>query len=141
MKPSNRFVAGFIGSPTMNFLEDAVIKKEDDKLLVKTDSLRILIPDEKKNSLMPYLGKAVTLGIRPEDLSESNSLEDNRSFKALVEVVQPVGNQIFIDAKVGSHNMLAAVSPQSLVKPRQEIILKARVENLHFFDPESQEAI
>ncbi|MBW1732120.1 MAG: hypothetical protein JRH08_17225 [Deltaproteobacteria bacterium] len=125
----------------MNFLEDAVIKKEDDKLLVKTDSLRILIPDEKKNSLMPYLGKAVTLGIRPEDLSESDSLEDNRSFKALVEVVQPVGNQIFIDAKVGSHNMLADVSPQSLVKPRQEIILKARVENLHFFDPETQEAI
>ena len=61
--------------------------------------------------------------------------------KAKVEVVQPVGSQIYLDVKVGDHALLASVDAQARVKARQEIILKAQLENLHFFDPVSEKAI
>jgi ABC-type sugar transport system ATPase subunit len=58
-----------------------------------------------------------------------------------VSVVQPVGNQIYLDVTIGDHDLIASVSAQTHVRSRQEIILKARLENLHFFDPVSEKAI
>ncbi len=141
MRPVNRFVAGFIGSPTMNFIEGARVVKEGETLYVEAKGLRLRAPSGKRDALQAYVGKTVTLGIRPEDLSETETPESPDTFTAYVEVVQPVGNQIYVDVKVGDRDLLASISPQSRVKSKQNILLRARLENLHFFDPDTEEAI
>jgi multiple sugar transport system ATP-binding protein len=140
MHPVNRFVASFIGSPTMNFLDVRVVK-EGEGYHVESKGFSLPVPEEKKRAMAPYAGKGVILGIRPEDLSEGGDIRDKGVLKAHVEVVQPVGNQIYIDVKVGAHNLLAAVPPQSFVRAMEEIALNPRLGNLHFFDPDSGLAI
>ncbi|MBW1781004.1 MAG: sn-glycerol-3-phosphate ABC transporter ATP-binding protein UgpC [Deltaproteobacteria bacterium] len=139
-KPVNRFVASFIGSPTMNFIR-ARIQGTADALNVTSGGLTLPILPERAASLAPYTGKEVMLGIRPDDLSAAGSMEEEGTMKASVSVVQPVGNQIYLDVTIGDHDLIASVSAQTHVRSRQEIILKARLENLHFFDPVSEKAI
>ncbi len=141
MHPKNRFVAGFIGSPTMNFIPGARIEKIENTFYVAAAGFRLPIPPDRTNALIPYLGRDIVLGIRPEDLSEGSDANAPVTIRAFVEVVQPVGNQIYIDVKVGNQNLLAAISPQSTVKVKENILLRARLENLHFFDPETEEAL
>lgn len=139
-RPANRFVASFIGSPTMNFLP-AHIVGDPESPLIRSGGLGLPVPMEKAALLRPYLDKEIILGIRPEDLSASESLEEKGAMNARVVVVQPVGSQIFLDVKVGDHDLLASVSAQTRTRPRQDIVLKARLENLHFFDPVTEKAI
>jgi len=139
-KPVNRFVASFIGSPTMNFIR-AHIRGTGDALAVTGRGLTLPILSEKASVLAPYMDKEVILGIRPDDLSAAGSMEEKGAMKAAVSVVQPVGNQIYLDVTIGRHNLIASVSAQTRVRSRQKIILKARLENLHFFDPVSEKAI
>ena len=140
MHPVNRFVASFIGSPTMNFLDVHVVK-EGEGYHVESKGFSLPVSEEKKRAIAPYEGKEVILGVRPEDLSEGGENRGAGTLKAHVEVVQPVGNQIYVDVKVGAHNLLAAVPPQSLVKTMEEIALNPRLGNLHYFDPKSELAI
>jgi len=139
-KPVNRFVASFIGSPTMNFIP-ARIEGDGDALNVSSRGLTLPVPPEKATALVSYKGKEVTLGIRPDDLSAADSMDERGTMKASVSVVQPVGNQIYLDVTIGDNDLIASVSAQTRVTPRQEIILKARLGNLHFFDPVSDKAI
>jgi multiple sugar transport system ATP-binding protein len=139
-RPANRFVASFIGSPTMNFLTVRISRREK-ALTVESEGLSLPVPMEKTGALTPYVEKEVILGVRPDDLSAAQSLEEKGTMKAVVLVVQPVGSQIYLDVKAGSHNILASVDARTQVKPHQDIILKANLENLHFFDPETDSAI
>jgi multiple sugar transport system ATP-binding protein len=139
-RPANRFVASFIGSPTMNFLPSN-IDGSVDHLTGFSQGLKLPIPRDKTGSLTSYTQKEVLLGIRPDDLSATGTLEEPGTLKATVLVVQPVGSQIYLDVKVGNHNLLASVDAQTQVKPHQEIILKVNLKNLYFFDPETGLAI
>jgi multiple sugar transport system ATP-binding protein len=138
--PANRFVASFIGSPTMNFIPARVTATRED-LFVTSSGLNLPIPPEKKNALTAYRDKEVILGIRPDDLSKSKNAEEKGTMTAGVLVVQPVGSQIYLEVKVGENDMIASVDAQTQVKAHTEIILKARLENLHFFDPTTGKAI
>ncbi len=139
-RPANRFVASFIGSPTMNFIL-AHISRKGESLMVESRGLSLPVPEEKTRVLTPYVDKKCILGIRPDDLPAAESLEEKGTMKAVVLVVQPVGSQIYLDVKVGDHNLLASVDARTQVKPRQEIILKSNLENFHFFDPETESAL
>ena len=139
-RPANRFVASFIGSPTMNFVLGRITGTSAE-LMVESDGVNLPVPPEKVSALTPYRNKDVLLGIRPEDLSATHAIEEKGAMKAAVVVVQPVGSQIFLDVKIGGNDLLASVDAQTRVKPRQEIVLKARLENLHFFDPRTESAI
>lgn len=139
-RPANRFVAGFIGSPTMNFIR-ARIENTNEGLIVKSEGLILPILPEKEAALAPYNEKEVVLGIRPDHLSEAKSLGEKGTMEATVLVVQPVGNRIYLDVEVGGHGLLASVNAQSQVKSRQKFVLKAQLDNLLFFDPDSEKAI
>ena len=139
-QPANRFVASFIGSPTMNFIP-VHISGSDGNWKVQSEGLSLPVPTGKKPALISYAGKEVVLGVRPEDLSAADSLEEKGTLQAVVLVVQPVGSHIFLDVTVGGHNLLASVDARTRAKPHQEITLKANLENLHFFDPETELAI
>jgi multiple sugar transport system ATP-binding protein len=139
-KPRNRFVAGFIGSPAMNFLDCTVVG--DGELAVESPGLRVSVPPAQKTALERYRGKAVTLGVRPEDLREATA-EDPKNYRidAVVEVVEPLGNEILLDVKVGRHPLVARVPPTSRVRLHEQIPLTLNRERLHFFDTQTEQAI
>ncbi|MBW2094599.1 MAG: sn-glycerol-3-phosphate ABC transporter ATP-binding protein UgpC [Deltaproteobacteria bacterium] len=138
--PTNRFVASFIGSPTMNFVR-AHIEGRGNNLVVASTGLELPVPEKKVKALSAYRNREVILGIRPDDLSATGTPGEKGALRADVVVVQPVGSQIYLEVKVGGHSLIASVNAQTRTRPRREIILKTRLENLHFFDPATEKAI
>jgi multiple sugar transport system ATP-binding protein len=139
--PANRFVAGFIGSPAMNF---AAVKlaEQDGALFAVGDSIRLKLPRERAKRLSSHVGQRVTLGIRPEDLRVgSNDSAAGLSFPAIVEVIERLGSQILLDVKVGATSMVAAVEPAVKASVREELHLAFDADRLHFFDDGSGNAI
>jgi multiple sugar transport system ATP-binding protein len=137
-RPANKFVAGFIGSPAMNFAE-AVITEDAGQLTVSNPGLRIPVSPARAERLRPYKGQSVTIGVRPEDLQIAT---DARSgFDALVEVVEPLGSEILLDVKVGPHVMVARVDPTVRAKVHENIRLNVHPDRLHFFDMKTEAAI
>jgi multiple sugar transport system ATP-binding protein len=139
--PANRFVAGFIGSPAMNF---AGVRVRDANGELKADNagFDIDIPAEIGSRLRPYAGRDVTIGIRPEDLQVANgSHPPGLCFDALVEVVERLGPEILLDLQVGEQTMVAAVEPTVRAKRGDKIRFALRPERLHFFDTASEAAI
>jgi multiple sugar transport system ATP-binding protein len=139
--PANRFVAGFIGSPAMNF---AGVRVRDANGGLKADNagFDIDIPAEIGARLRPYAGRDVTIGIRPEDLQVANgSHPPGLCFDAMVEVVEQLGPEILLDLQVGEQTMVAAVEPTVRAKRGDKIRFALRPERLHFFDTTSEAAI
>jgi multiple sugar transport system ATP-binding protein len=139
--PANRFVAGFIGSPAMNF---AGVRVRDSNGGLKADNagFDIDIPADIGSRLRPYAGRDVTIGIRPEDLQVANgSHPPGLCFDALVEVVERLGPEILLDLQVGEQTMVAAVEPTVRAKRGDKIRFALRPERLHFFDTASEAAI
>jgi multiple sugar transport system ATP-binding protein len=140
-RPENQFVAGFIGSPAMNFVPCSVTGK-DGNLFFTTQGLSLPVPAAKAKALAAYKDKPVTLGIRPEDMHESSAQDPAPSiFDAKVEVVEPIGHEIYLDVMVGNNEIVARVSPDMPVKVGQTVKLAAVVEKLHAFDPQTERAI
>jgi len=138
--PVNKFVAGFIGSPTMNFIE-AKLVASNSKLFVEADGMRLIVPEEKARHLQGYVNQKVTLGIRPQDLSKASSPIEGETFKAHVEIIEPIGNEIYLDVKAGRDSLIASVDPKTKVTPHEEILLQANRENLHLFDIGDEKAL
>jgi multiple sugar transport system ATP-binding protein len=140
-KPRNKFVAGFIGSPAMNFI-DTTIAEAGGALYAETAGMRVRIPADRAPRLGRYKGQAVTLGIRPEDLREAaGSDPQDLAFEALVEVVEPLGSEILLDTKVGTQTIVARVEPTVRTKHHQKIRLAFIPDRIHFFDNRTEEAI
>jgi multiple sugar transport system ATP-binding protein len=140
-KPVNRFVAGFIGSPAMNFAA-VNLAEQDGALFAVGDSIRLELPPASAKRLQSHVGQRVTLGIRPEDLRVgSNNGADGLSFPAIVEVIEQLGSQILLDVKVGAISMVAAVEPAVKASVREKLHLAFDAEQLHFFDDISGNAI
>ena len=140
-KPANRFVAGFIGSPAMNFAA-VDLAEQDGALFAVGDNIRLELPPARAKRLQSHVGQRVTLGIRPEDLRvDSNNGADGLSFPAIVEVIEQLGSQILLDVKVGDVSMVAAVEPAVKASVREKLHLAVDAERLHFFDDSSGNAI
>jgi len=138
--PINKFVAGFIGSPTMNFIETKVVAS-DSKLFVEADGFRLMIPEEKARHLQEYVNKKVIFGIRPQDLSKASSPIEGQTIEAFVEIIEPIGNEIYLDVKSGRDSLIASVDPKTKVSPHQNILLQANLDNMHLFDFEDERAL
>jgi multiple sugar transport system ATP-binding protein len=140
-EPANRFVAGFIGSPAMNFLE-VRLSGENGGLWAETDGMRIKVPVAMTERLGPYAGKEVTLGVRPEDLRIAGESDDQElSFPVTVEVVERLGSEILLDVAVGSATMVASVDPTATAKVHETLRLAVNPARVHFFDNETEAAI
>jgi multiple sugar transport system ATP-binding protein len=140
-RPANRFVAGFIGSPAMNFA-GVTIADTGGTLWAEAAGLRIKVPPVKADRLRAYKGQQVTLGIRPEDLHMAGGSDSaDYIFNAVVDVVEPLGSEILLDIKAGPNVMVARVDPTVRVKVHEPIRLALEPERLHFFDASTEAAI
>ncbi|MBI3029080.1 MAG: sn-glycerol-3-phosphate ABC transporter ATP-binding protein UgpC [Candidatus Rokubacteria bacterium] len=140
-KPRNKFVAGFIGSPAMNFI-DTTIVEAGGALYAEALGLRVRVPPDRVSRLGPYKGRAMTLGIRPEDLREAGGGDpQDLVFEALVEVVEPLGSEILLDTRVGNQTLVARVDPTVRTRHHQKIRLAFVPDRIHFFDNTTDEAI
>jgi multiple sugar transport system ATP-binding protein len=140
-KPANRFVAGFIGSPAMNFVE-VTIADSSGAVWAESPGLRIRVPAERAERLRAYKGQRLTLGIRPEDLRPIGAGDgDGLGFDAVVDVVEPLGSEILLDVKAGTNSLVARVDPTMRVKVHEGIRLAMMPGRLHFFDAKTEAAV
>src|SRR6266481_4025613 len=140
-KPANRFVAGFIGSPAMNFA-DVTIAEANGSVWAEAPGLRVKVPPASAGRLGAYKGQRVTLGIRPEDLRVATGADSaDYSFDTVVEVVEPLGSEILLDLKAGPNVIVARVDPTVRVKHQDKLRLSLHPERVHFFENKTELAI
>ncbi len=139
--PANRYVAGFIGSPAMNFAE-VTISKNGSGLFAEGPGMRIKVPDHLTQRLSAHAGRPATFGIRPEDLRMANSADPQEfTFEGGVEVAEQLGSQILLDLKTGPNSMVASVEPTVRARPGDTVRLAINPERVHFFDAASEIAL
>jgi len=144
--PVNMFVAGFIGSPAMNFMDAKIEKEGDDYYAEGFGAFRIKVPDKFKEDLEGYEEKRVVFGIRPEDLTDARITHDlditeDNSFEAEVEVVEPMGSEIYLYLAIDEHEMIARVDAESDAEVGDKIKLGVYPQKMHIFDNETEEAL
>ena len=140
-QPANRFVAGFIGSPAMNFAA-VTLSEANGSLIAENPGLRIKLPEVTAQRLRGHVGREITLGVRPEDLTVAGAADpDDLCFDAVVDVVEQLGSEILLDMKVGDNVMVASVEPTVPVKVRDKLRVAMRPSRLHVFDAKTGAAI
>jgi multiple sugar transport system ATP-binding protein len=139
-RPANKFVGGFIGSPAMNFF-DARLSSEGDGIFLQAGDIRIYLPPDKSKPLSDLSKKQVIVGIRPEDLKVTDTHTEGKTLQGEVEVVEPIGNETYVDFNAGSFSLIAAVGRKAGIKPHSNLVVAPNIENLHLFDAESEKAI
>jgi len=140
-QPANKFVAGFIGSPAMNFAA-VTVTEADGSLIAENSGLRIKLPDEIAQRLRGHIGREVILGVRPEDLTVAGSADlDHPCFDAVIEVVEQLGSEILLDMKVGESIMVASVEPTASMRVADKLRVAMRRSRLHVFDAQTEAAI
>jgi multiple sugar transport system ATP-binding protein len=132
--PANRFVAGFLGSPAMNFIE-LIVAEADGGLWLTCPGLRVKSPARYVDDLGPYKGRRVVLGTRPEHLRIAETTDaPDYTIDALVDVVEPLGSEILLDLTAGPNSIVASLDPAVRVKPGESVRLALDPRKLHFFD-------
>ena len=143
-KPRNRFVGGFIGSPAMNFIDGKIIRDEGLKFRAMGNAFTLRLDEVRIENLERYDGREVVLGIRPEDIYVAKSAyvpEATAETDFLLDVTEPMGNEIFLYARTLDQEVVARVAPQPLPEPGQSVRLALDLTKLHFFDSESELAV
>lgn len=142
--PANKFVAGFIGSPSMNFV-DVTIESTGERLVAVHQGFKMTIPEERAGGLREYVGKQVTMGIRPEHLVERSlakgEIPETALIPATVDVVELLGNEIFVYLDVRGQVITARMDPGLKLERGQQIEVVAVPEQLHFFDNQTEQTI
>jgi multiple sugar transport system ATP-binding protein len=142
-RPGNQFVAGFIGSPSMNFFEMQLIQSGAD-LCAQSDTLRLRIPLDRRAALKDYVGKSVVVGVRPEDIHAADFVAhgiQGAAIEAQVDVTELMGNEIFLYLLSGAHSFIARVDPRSRARVGSTVALTIDLDKLHFFDNVTERAI
>ena len=145
--PINKFVAGFLGSPQMNFI-DATLKEEYGQYIVefgKNTKYQIIVPESKVNeNLNDYVGKEITLGVRPESIHDEEMYLSNAStgvIDANVEITEMMGAETYLYLVCEGVPLTARVSPRSTAKSGDDIKVAIDPNRIHIFDKETEKAI
>lgn len=140
-KPINRFVAGFIGSPPMAFIEGMLIKKGDD-IFFKEKSFEVRILKDMAKLLETYVDKKVMFGVRPENIYDKLFYQEasiDNTVNATVEVVEPMGSELFVHLNTGTCSFTARLDPHTQISANQELELVFDMNRVHIFDKETGE--
>jgi multiple sugar transport system ATP-binding protein len=141
--PGNVFTAGFIGSPSMNFF-DVTLVDQDGKLFADGGTFKLQVPESKKAAYLPYKGKKVIFGCRPEDVHAAQFQAPGITpapMKAEVDVTELMGNEIYLYLLTGKKQFIARVDPRTQVRPGEQIDLVVNMDNMHLFDPQTEKTL
>ncbi len=141
--PCNMFVAGFIGSPQMNFI-DSTITTADDKYYANFENYRIPIPMRMYEKLKDYVGRDVAIGIRPEDLHSEKfyfEKDDSNKIELYATIAEMMGSEILIYSRVKDKTVIAKVPSSSGVKANTNVELAIDIEKIHVFDKDTKKII
>ena len=141
--PINEFVAGFIGSPAMNLI-DAVIEKRGESLVAASSAFEAEIPEAVATLLADHGGREIVLGIRPEDIYETadaDRLVTSAPMRAHLDVVEPMGNEIFLYFSLGGKDLVARIDVRTPPLVNTDVDLVFDTGSLHFFDKETGESL
>jgi multiple sugar transport system ATP-binding protein len=141
--PDNIFVAGFIGSPAMNFF-DVTLVEEDGNLIADSGTFRLKLPPEKADAARTYGGQQVVFGVRPEDIHDREFTPPGiraEPLTAKVDVTELMGNEIFVYLLTGKKQFIARVDPRTEARVGKEMDVVVNMDNTHLFDRETEEAI
>ncbi|MCC6312123.1 MAG: ABC transporter ATP-binding protein [Trueperaceae bacterium] len=143
-RPVNKFVAGFIGSPPMNFLDGTIQAQNGSMRFVdNTGQVSLEVHSDHRDRLQPYAGKKVVLGIRPEAFVENRDqhVVAGRSVRANVEVVEPMGSEIYLYLDFGGRSVTARIGVEREPTVNEPHVLDVDMSRVHFFDAETERAL
>ncbi len=139
-KPINRFVAGFIGSPPMNFFQ-VKIEEQAGAFFANEGSFRLRLGPHHIRYLSPFIGKEMSMGIRPEDFHYEPKATEDVSFLAKIEVIEPLGAETHIFVQTSNHQCVARVPPTIDFSVGDTCRLVPNLERILFFDNETEATI
>src|SRR2546422_4085840 len=142
-RPANLFVAGFIGSPAMNFI-DSALADAGGKLLIDAGSFRLEVPSDLVSQARPWAGGRVVSGVRPEDIADramANGAQPAWTIKATVDVHEPLGSDSILYLTAGAHSIVARVDARTQARMGDSVEVIFNMRKMHLFNPETQQAI
>ncbi len=136
-QPKTRFVAGFIGSPAMNFIPARVEEASGALRLRLTDRLTFPVPANRTARYRGHAGKEVLFGLRPEHITETRGQETGagHEFSAMLDVVEPMGMETMVYFHIDDTEVCGRVDPASAKGPGETMQLRANLEHMHVIDP------
>lgn len=143
--PSNKFVAGFIGSPEMNFF-DAQIGRSNGGLMVDIGrNFSIPIPENRLNELNAYVGRPVSFGIRPEDIYDAQfvppGVEQDARLTVNVDVIEPLGSEVYAYIQRDSKEFVGRLDPRTSARPGEKIDIVLDMNKMHIFDRDTDQSV
>lgn len=142
--PKNTFVAGFIGSPAMNFLRTTVVGKDGGLWIRLENGILLKIPKIYEEEFMEYKDKEVLTGIRPEDIYDKMfavAAKPENTVRVKVDILEPLGNQTILHATLGKDTIIASIDPKTEANVGQEMDLVFDMSMMRAFDIQTQKAI
>jgi len=143
-RPANLFVAGFIGSPAMNFFVGDLVS-ESDSLFVQAEQLKLKVPESRQGLLQGHMGsRSVVFGVRPEYIHHRNEVRevtDGQTAKVNVTVVEPLGSEVYAYMSVGGQEFIARMNATAKPLAGETIEVVFDTEHLHIFDKETEQVL
>jgi multiple sugar transport system ATP-binding protein len=137
--PKTRFVAGFIGSPAMNFMRCRVEENGSDLRVRLSDTISLPVPAARAARFRPLADKELIVGLRPEHVTEPrrSDRDQNCEFTATLDIVEPMGMETLVYFTIDGQQICGRVDPGSGAQPRESMRLVANMDHMHLIDPSS----
>jgi multiple sugar transport system ATP-binding protein len=137
-QPVNTFVAGFIGSPAMNFFQGKLTAQNSD-LFVDFGKFAVKLPKSQVNRFGNHVNQRVVFGIRPENISDREETGEHQQERvpAKVNVVEPLGSEVIVELSAGDHTFVGRLDPTTTARPMQEMAVYFDMGRFHLFDAET----
>jgi multiple sugar transport system ATP-binding protein len=142
-RPDNMFVAGFIGSPAMNFFNVTLVGTKEE-MYVDGGTFKLRLPQAKAAILADYLGKELVFGVRPEDIHDREFAPPGitaEPLKVMVDVTELMGNEVILYLLTGQKTFIARVDPRTQARIGRDMEVTMNMDNVHIFDPKTEGAI
>ncbi len=143
--PANMFVAGFIGSPAMNFFEARLDRSNGGLMVDIGGSFRVPVPANKFDLLGSHIGKNIYFGIRPEDVHDAHyvprGVDESARVTTNVDVVEPMGSEIYAYVAQGGKEFIGRFDPRSAARTGHTIDVVLDMDKMHVFDRETEKAL
>ncbi len=142
-KPANKFVASFIGSPPIGFMDGRIIKRER-KYYFDEGKFQVKLVDEMYNAIRPYEGKDITFGIRAEDIYDKlfvTQASPENTVQVTCEVVEPLGSEVYLYLNSGRHSFIARVGAHNRPDVNKDMDVVFDMSKVHFFDKDTEKTI